>query len=364
MSLSFPASPTVGQKYQTWVWNGTSWDATPGGVVAANITLEVQLNANQTGLTAAAWNTIKYDTKITDVQNAYSTSTGVFTPTVAGVYAVSASIGAGMVAASQTGVAILKNGSLTQGETQSTKVASTAQTSTLSASALIYCNGTTDTISVQGYVAAGITAFQSSANAAAAVNMVATLLQTGPPGPPGTPATIGNKVLVTAVDIAAAVTNVDFFQGFDGTYNELELDFWDVSPATEAAPILRCSTDGATFDTGSTAYNYMYQQVNSTGTGSSVGSAAAQIQLGGVLGTATQSNCYGKIRILRTPNVRPVFLFHTSWANSGGIIMGVGSGIYSAGSSSVPQLLKGLRFLISGSPNITRGSFRLYGIAK
>ena len=27
MSLSFPASPTVGQQYGNWVWNGQSWDA-------------------------------------------------------------------------------------------------------------------------------------------------------------------------------------------------------------------------------------------------------------------------------------------------------------------------------------------------
>jgi hypothetical protein len=171
-------------------------------------------------------------------------------------------------------------------------------------------------------------------------------------------------VLITAVDITTPVTAVDFFNGFDGTYNELELNFWDVLPATEAQPLLRCSIDGSTFDTTAAAYNYMYQQVNSTGTGSSVGSSAPQILLGGVLGVVAQYNCYGRVRILRTPNVRPTFLFHTTWANSGGIVFAVGGGLYSAGVTTIPQLLKGLRFLISGSANITRGSFRLYGIAK
>ena len=71
MSLSFPISPNVGDVYKQWVWNGTSWTIAPGGVGVGNITLEVQLNANQTGLTAGAWNTLKYDTKVTDQQGSY-----------------------------------------------------------------------------------------------------------------------------------------------------------------------------------------------------------------------------------------------------------------------------------------------------
>ena len=35
MSLSFPASPTVGQIYQNWQWSGTAWVATGGSNVTS-----------------------------------------------------------------------------------------------------------------------------------------------------------------------------------------------------------------------------------------------------------------------------------------------------------------------------------------
>lgn len=33
MSISFPASPTIGQIYQNWVWSGSSWDAVNPGLI-------------------------------------------------------------------------------------------------------------------------------------------------------------------------------------------------------------------------------------------------------------------------------------------------------------------------------------------
>jgi hypothetical protein len=166
---------------------------TPGSSVGtpAQIALEVALNANQTGVTAGAWNTLKYDTIVTDVQGGtFNTSTGIYTPKVAGVYAISASIGAAWVANGWIGVAILKNGSLSTAESQSIRFVTggSAYTGAQTASALIYCNGTTDTIQVQG-VQSTNTTFLSTANAGAAVNMVAILLQIGPVGPQGPPGT-------------------------------------------------------------------------------------------------------------------------------------------------------------------------------
>jgi hypothetical protein len=165
------------------------------GGTAANIVLEVNLAANQTGLTLGAWNTVKYDTKVTDTQVAYNTATGLFTPTVAGVYAVSASVGLNQVSGGRTGIGIWKNGSATNAESQSTLWLNGANATTdpLSISALIYCNGTTDTISVQGWPQA--TNFLSPPNISsfttAAVNMIAVLLQTGPAGSVGATGPVG-----------------------------------------------------------------------------------------------------------------------------------------------------------------------------
>lgn len=47
MSLSFPASPTVGQTYQSWIWNGSSWDA---NVAAQFVT---SINGKSGSLTSA-----------------------------------------------------------------------------------------------------------------------------------------------------------------------------------------------------------------------------------------------------------------------------------------------------------------------
>jgi len=184
--------------------------------VTANIALEVSLAANQTGMTASAWNTVKYDTKTTDVQNAYSTSTGLFTPTQAGLYAVSATVAVAGIAGSNEGVAIVKNGSIANAESQSSRWAGVASNNPTSMTALIFCNGTTDTVSVQVFLPATTTQALSSTNAGVAVNMVATLLQTGPVGPtgpaagatattfaglPGSPS-VGNRGFVTDATVS------------------------------------------------------------------------------------------------------------------------------------------------------------------
>lgn len=176
MSLSFPVSPTTGQVYQNWAWDGTKWVPAPT-TGARRIVLEATLTADETGLTAAAWNTIKYDNEITDVQNAYNPATGVFTPTQAGVYAVSASVGHAGSANSPYGLQILKNGAPATPETQTlTGPGTTAGNFMQAISALIYCNGLTDTIQARAFTPTGVTTIRGSTTMAIAVNLVATLL--------------------------------------------------------------------------------------------------------------------------------------------------------------------------------------------
>jgi Collagen triple helix repeat (20 copies) len=204
-ALDFPNSPTIGQVYPspavvgvpTYTWNGTSWNANAPSVgTLAPIVLEVSMAANQTGLAVSGWRQAKYDTKVTDTQNAYSTSTGFFTPTVAGLYSVVATLATQQGNATAIGTAIAKNGNVTNPESQGSAISAGAggpQPTTVSA--LIYCNGSTDTISVWGYQAAsGTGIFYSSANAGFAINMVATLLVVGPAGatgPTGLPGPVG-----------------------------------------------------------------------------------------------------------------------------------------------------------------------------
>ncbi len=172
-------------------------------VAAANIALEVTLANNQTGATSSAWNLVKFDTEITDTQNAYSSSTGLFKPTKAGLYAVVATIAASVPGGLAFGCAIVKNGSITNSESQVSKwlVGANTLITSATASALIYCNGTTDTISVQGYLSTGMTTFLSVTNASVGTGMVATLLETGPVGATGpqgiqgAPGTAGGTIL-------------------------------------------------------------------------------------------------------------------------------------------------------------------------
>lgn len=161
----------------------------PGFAQAANVVLEVSLTANQTGL-VSGWNTVKYNNKVTDVQNAYSTSTGLFTPTVAGLYAVSATVSMLAVAGNFSGRAVCKNGAITTAQSQQSDFiwsVTPGSPGIVSATALIYCNGTTDTISMMAYYGAAGNTFYSGANSVfpGVVNMVATLLQSGPPGATG-----------------------------------------------------------------------------------------------------------------------------------------------------------------------------------
>lgn len=176
MSLAFPASPTTGQIYQQWSWDGAKW-VPVASATTRRLVLEVSQAADLTGLTAAAWNTIKYATEVTDVQNAYDPATGIFTPTQAGVYAVSICIGHAGAASGAFGIQIVKNGAMTVGESQSiSTIPASATNFFMSISALIACNGTTDTIQARGFVPTGITVFRGGTTMGGACNMIAVLL--------------------------------------------------------------------------------------------------------------------------------------------------------------------------------------------
>jgi hypothetical protein len=172
--LNFPDTPTLNQTFQNWQWDGVKWNAA-APPAPRSITLEVHLVTNQT-VSSGVWTAVKFDTKITDVQNAYNLATGLFTPTVAGLYLVSATIQPNSTGTTYTGAAIAKNGNVVNAQSQQNEVG--GGMASLNPVALIYCNGTTDTISAQGNPGGTGNAFLGTSSGAifGAIGMVATLL--------------------------------------------------------------------------------------------------------------------------------------------------------------------------------------------
>lgn len=190
-ALDFPNSPAVGAVFQsggaTWQWDGTKWVGGGDTLAAGTIALEVSMTVNQTGVTNGAWTTAVYNNKITDIQGGYNSSTGIFKPTIAGLYVVTANLGMWMGNNTWLGLAIVKNGAITVGESNVLRTAfgNVGAYTPMATAALIYCNGTTDTISVMGYQADTTFVAGPNCNSPCVTNFVATLLQTGPPGPQG-----------------------------------------------------------------------------------------------------------------------------------------------------------------------------------
>ena len=84
------------------------------------------------------------------------------------------------------------------------------------------------------------------------------------PQPIAQPPASGSLVLLSSATVTTAVASLNFFNGFDGTYDELELHAFDVLPTAEAQAWIRCSADGSTFDTGAN-YDWGYAFSSLTG---------------------------------------------------------------------------------------------------
>jgi hypothetical protein len=147
--------------------------AAGGTGAAASIVVEAQITNTQT-VTAGTWTTAVYNNIITNTQGAYNATTGVFTPNVAGLYLATAGLifGASAADGSSMGVAIVKNSNFAAAESQLTASMIGAGGSPVyqSISALIYCNGSTDTISCKGLT--GSTSFLNAATASVMPNIV------------------------------------------------------------------------------------------------------------------------------------------------------------------------------------------------
>jgi hypothetical protein len=175
----------------------------------------------------------------------------------------------------------------------------------------------------------------------------------------------GSKVLINRVDVIATVASVDFFSGFDGTYDELELHVFDVQTSADAQPWLRFSADGSTFSAGASDYTYSWAQVNSAATQSLGGASGAALVMGASWGSTATFPNYHIARIRRgggVGNARAAVLHQNAIMNSTSYFSCSGGGQWAM--TPLGQLPLGMRFLLSASATIARGSFILYGIKK
>ncbi|HEY2530313.1 MAG TPA: hypothetical protein VGJ20_20645 [Xanthobacteraceae bacterium] len=170
----------------------------------------------------------------------------------------------------------------------------------------------------------------------------------------------GSRVLINKTVISTPIVSVSFFAGFDGSYDELELHMLDLLPASENSIWVRCSLDGSTFD-ASALYQYAQTSYTTVGTGAlSGGASQTAAVVSGFIGVAAGYGMYEVMSIRLPPSSARVHgVWQQSSINSGNNYGTSGKWDY-AGATPI----KGLQLQFNGAPNITHGSFILYGIKK
>ena len=103
-------------------------------------------------ITNASETTITFNTESFDTNNNFNTSSNAFTPTVAGYYYITLSVGWGSTSVSNVDIYIYKNSSIiSTGRLQTTS----SNYPIFLTSVLVYCNGSTDYISASVFQESG-----------------------------------------------------------------------------------------------------------------------------------------------------------------------------------------------------------------
>lgn len=166
-SMSASAIPSSG----TWrvgdkVWNnatatGTApgWICTTAGApgtwtemqaLAVSPKFKAVMSGSQ-AITAGAETTVIFDTATANVTASYNAANGVFQTSRAGYYQISTSVSMSATTMTSASIRLYKNGA---NDTLLQLLPTTLNTTTLSGSTLVYLNGSTDTISISGNIAA------------------------------------------------------------------------------------------------------------------------------------------------------------------------------------------------------------------
>lgn len=441
MSISFPASPTVGQIYQNWVWSGSSWDAVNPGLTLqlrkqiftasgaytpspGMFQAEVEVVGGGGGGGAAsaqgAANTITNG----GGGGAGSYSKRLCTSTMIGG-SQTVTIGAGG-AGGTTNAAVGAAGGAANGTATSFGTLCIAngggggqyqlQTGSVTPGPGMGGAAGTGDIALQGnngggpvnnaasgfpiggaganspYGAGGYEVYLTAATnsngqpgrgygsgGGGGVSFQSTGFASGGAGAPGlcivteycwvkgsavaAQALSGALVPISQAIVSTAVASVDFTTGIDNTYDQYQLDFYNVGcSAGSATASLRVSPDhGATWDTSN---NYTSAINFATSTGNTYGGATGGGSVPLHVGTYTPAvdiTLSGRARFwLPTLLQRRYGIFEGAQYNTGGALAtGQGSFVY----TNAANAITGVRFFWT-SGNVTSGTFKLFGIQK
>ena len=159
--------------------------------------------------------------------------------------------------------------------------------------------------------------------------------------------------------VSSAVAAVDFTSGIDSTYDEYELHFQNVLPASNSAFLLRTSSNGgSSFDSGSNEYAYQTVSGRTSALATVTGGGSSGATSVNMTAMGTTGGASGKIILLR-PLAGPTFRLELVGRGTTGEyfhLTGVGARL---GATTV----NAIRLQFDG-PNIASGLFRLYGVAK
>lgn len=163
---------------------------------------------------------------------------------------------------------------------------------------------------------------------------------------------------------ASSSATIDFTTGIDSTYDEYQIHYWDVMPATDNVALwLQVSKDaGVNWRSTAGDYRHSVGYVNTVNTGNTNSASDTKIQINRGVGNASNRGCAGQITFWNpsgTSRNKWFQLFGQHVDNTGVPEASNGRGAFILDNAAI----NGIRLLFS-SGNIASGTFKLYGVKK
>jgi hypothetical protein len=174
-------------------------------------------------------------------------------------------------------------------------------------------------------------------------------------------AATGSSYVLLGSATASSSSSIDFTSLITNTYDNYEVWFYGVLPATNATSLLiRGSTNnGSSYLSTNEYFSGRIQNAASASTpGGGADNAASSITIADALSNAGSGGSWGSIRLQRSSGSLMLVEWKAVWVNNASnVIQTSGGGIISANG------VNAIRFL-SSSGNIASGIFFLYGVKK